>query len=177
MLSPMGSMSLLTFPQSMCHECDWPCVSISGSSIRSRCYVSFSRYPPSHVRTLLRRRPGSPFLEQPLTLQRTIEEVIGLMCTCMPFFPVIVSNSPTIQRYIHSVASLGSGWSFRSSHNGSITGGRKSYRKHVSRDGSVEDGLELYGRDEFTNKALPESPKKTPRMEPGAFEGNVRPDT
>lgn len=95
----------------------------------------------------------------------------------MPFFPAVVSNSPTLQRYIHSVASLGSVWTSGSSHSGSATGGRKSYQKHVSHDGSLEDGLELHGGEESAKKVLPESPKKTPRMEPGAFEGNERPSS
>ena len=110
-------------------------------------------------------------LGKPLTLHRTIEEEIGLMCTCMPFFPAIVNNSPTIQRYVHSAASFGSVWTFRSSRHGSIMDGTKNYQKHVSRDGSVEDGLELHGRDGFTDVALPESPKKAPGTGLGAFEG------
>ena len=109
----------------------------------------------------------------PLTPSRTIEEEIGLMCTCMPFFPAIVNNSPILSKCIHSIASLGSILTLRSGHHSS-TSDRRSYQKHVSRDGSVEEGLEFHEREAFTNVALPESPKKTPRMETGGFERDER---
>ena len=46
---------------------------------------------------------------------------------------------------------------------------RRSYQKQYSREGSLEAGLELEKSENFTEVALAESPKKTPRMEPGAF--------
>ena len=95
------------------------------------------------------------------------------MCTCMPFFPSIVNNSPILSKCIHSIASLGSRLTLRSIQSGS-TSDRKSYQKHVSRDGSVEDGLEFQEREAFTDVALPESPKKTPRTETGAYERDER---
>ena len=97
------------------------------------------------------------------------------MCTCMPFFPVIVKNSPALQKCIHSVASLGSIWTLRSGRDNSATDGRKSYQKHISRDGSIEDGLELRNREAGTDVASPESPRKTPRMEVEPFKGDERP--
>ncbi|CAD6589426.1 MAG: hypothetical protein ASARMPRED_004042 [Alectoria sarmentosa] len=101
-------------------------------------------------------------------LVTTIEEEVGLMCACMPFFPAIVKNSPTLQKCIHSVQSLGS-WTLRSSRHTSAMDVRRSYQKQYSREGSLEAGLELEKSENFTEVALPESPKKTPRMEPGAF--------
>lgn len=97
------------------------------------------------------------------------------MCTCMPFFPVIVKNSPALEKCIHSVASLGSLWTLRSGGINSATEGRKSYQKHISRDGSIEDGLELHNREAVTDVGVPESPRKTPRMEVDSFKGDERP--
>ena len=88
----------------------------------------------------------------------------------MPFFPTIVNNTPALKTLVHSVHSLGS--TLRSSRHSSDPDSRRSYQKHVSRDGSVEDGLELNGNAEAV---LPESPRKTPRMELGAFEEIERP--
>lgn len=96
------------------------------------------------------------------------------MCACMPFFPSIVSYSPILQICMHSIHSLGS-WTIGSSHYTFATNGRKRYQQYVSRDGSVEGGLELHGRETSTNAILPESPRKTPRMELGAFEVYERP--
>ena len=115
-------------------------------------------------------KPASSSLPLTTPPTRTIEEEIGLMCTCMPFFPAIVNASPTLSKCIHSVASLGSKLTLRSSSSSS----RRSYQKHISRDGSVEEGLEFHEREAFTDVALPESPKKTPRMETGAFERDER---
>ena len=94
----------------------------------------------------------------------------------MPFFPAIVKESETLQSCIHSIASLGSTWPLRSSRVDSATDGRRNYQKHVSRDGSVEDGMELNKTEIHSEVVLPESPKKTPRMELGAFEedGSLR---
>ena len=117
--------------------------------------------------------PTQPIPKLPLTPYRTIEEEIGLMCTCMPFFPAIVNNSPILSKCIHSIASLGSRITLRSSHHSS-TSDRRSYQKHISRDGSVEEGLEFHEREAFTDVALPESPKKTPRTETGGFERDER---
>ena len=90
------------------------------------------------------------------------------MCTCMPFFPAIVNNSPLLSKCVHSIASLGSRLSLRSGHHGSSSD-RRTYQKHVSRDGSVEDGLEFQQREAFSDVALPESPRKTARRETGAL--------
>ena len=118
-------------------------------------------------------RPVQLVLKLPLTPSRTIEEEIGLMCTCMPFFPAIVNNSPFLSKCIHSVASLGSRLTLKSSHHSSSSDHR-SYQKHVSHDGYVEEGFEFQEREAFTDVALPESPKKTPRTETGAFERDER---
>lgn len=128
------------------------------------------------LRTRIEKPSFAWSLKRPLTLHSTVEEQIGLMCACMPFFPAIVSNSPTLQKCIHSVQYLGS-WTLKSSRYSSTAGSRRNYQKHVSRDGSVEDGLELQGRETFTSVTLPESPKKTPRMELRAFQGNERPES
>ena len=133
-------------------------------------------YPaPSSLRTFFFAivRPAQLALKLPLTTYRTIEEEIGLMCTCMPFFPAIVNNSPILSKCIHSIVSLGSTMTLKSGHHSS-TSDRRSYQKHVSRDGSVEEGLEFHEREAFTNLALPESPKKTPRTETGTFERDER---
>ena len=95
------------------------------------------------------------------------------MCACMPFFPTIVNNTPALKTLVHSVHSLGS--TLRSSRHSSDPDSRRSYQKHVSRDGSVEDGLELNGNAMSAEAGLPESPRKTPRMELGAFEEIERP--
>lgn len=99
------------------------------------------------------------------------------MCTCMPFFPVIVKNSPALQKCIYSVASLASFWTLRSSGIKSANDGRKSYQEHMSHEGSIEDGLELDNREAVTDVALSESPRKTPRMELEPFKGAERPKT
>ena len=91
----------------------------------------------------------------------------------MPFFPTIVNNTPALKTLVHSVQSLGS--TLRSSHHSSDTDTRRSYQKQVSRDNSVEDGLELNGNAIPTEAVVPESPKKTPRTEVGAFEEIERP--
>ena len=169
-------LASLTFSQRLCVECRRSCIPMSGSSNRSGCYVPSGRYHPSHVRTLHVVNLGQLSQNKPLTLRSTIEEEVGLMCTCMPFFPAIVKNSPTLQTCIHSVASLGSIWTLTSGRHGSTTDGKRTYQKHVSSNGSIEDGLELQGRERFTEVVLqPESPRKTPRMELGAFEGDERP--
>ena len=112
---------------------------------------------------------GSPVQNLPLTPCRTIEEEIGLMCTCMPFFPAIVNNSLFLSKCIHSIASLGSIFTLRSGRHGSSSD-RRSYQKHVSRDGSVEEGLEFNEREaSFADGAVPESPKKPPRAKTGGF--------
>ena len=46
--------------------------------------------------------------------------------------------------------------------------------KHLSPDGSVEDGLELHGRGTFTVLALLDSPKQTPRTASVAFPADER---
>lgn len=112
------------------------------------------------------RQLGSAAPTLSLTPHRTIEEEIGLMCTCMPFFPAIVNNSPFLSKCVHSIASLGSIFTLRSRRHGS-TSDRSTYQKHVSHDGSLEEGLEFHERE--TNKALPESPKKPSRVKMGAF--------
>ena len=99
----------------------------------------------------------------------TIEEEIGLMCTCMPFFPAIVNHSPLLSKCVHSLASLGSLLTLRSS-----TSDRRTYQKHVSHDGSVEEGMEFHQREPFTDGALPESPKRAARKETGGFERDER---
>ena len=115
-----------------------------------------------------------PFLScQSLIYHSTIEAEIGLMCACMPFFPTIVNNTPALKSLVHSVQSLGS--TLRSSRHSSDPDARRSYQKQVSRDNSVEDGMELHGNAISTEAALPESPKKTPRTEKGAFEEIERP--
>ena len=110
---------------------------------------------------------------QPLISHSTIEAEIGLMCACMPFFPTIVNNTPALKMLAHSVHSLG--LTLRSSRHSSDPDTRRSYQKQVSRDNSVEDGLELNGNAIPTEAALPESPKKTPRTEQGAFGKIERP--
>ena len=92
----------------------------------------------------------------------------------MPFFPTIVNNTPALKSLVHSVQSLGS--TLRSSRHSSDPDDRRSYQKQVSRDNSVEDGLELHGNAISTEAVLPESPKKTPRTELGAFEEIERPN-
>ena len=111
--------------------------------------------------------------DQPLISHSTIEAEIGLMCACMPFFPTIVNNTPALKTLASSVQSLGS--TLRSSRHSSDPDSRRSYQKQVSRDNSVEDGLELNGNALPTQAALPESPKKTPRTEQGASGGIERP--
>ena len=91
----------------------------------------------------------------------------------MPFFPTIANNTPALKSLVHSVQSLGS--NLRSSLHSSDSDARRSYQKQVSRDNSVEDGLELPGNAISTEAVLPESPKKTPRTETGAFQEMERP--
>ncbi len=155
---------------------------MESSRNRSRCYVPHRNYYPSHVRALTRgsisRADPASQKTQWLTSYSTIEEQIGLLCTCMPFFPAIVKRSPILQKFIQSVASLGSIWTLRSSRHSSATDARRSYQKHVSScDGSVEDGVELQGQETFTEIVLPDSPKKVPRprIEPAGFRGDERP--
>ena len=148
---------------------------MSSPSNGSGCSVPFSRYHTGHVRTLHCGRSGFGFFERSLTLHSTIEEEIGLMCSCMPFFPAIVNNSPSLQKFIHSVASVGSVWTLRPGSHGTTTDAGINYQKHLSPDGSVEDGLELHGRETFTVVALPDSPKKTPRTESVTSPADERP--
>ena len=144
---------------------------------RSRCYVPFSRYHTSHVRTLHRGRSGFGFLERSLTLHSTSEEEISLMCSCMPFFSALVNNSRSLQKLIHSVASVGSVWTLRCGRYGSTTDAGRNYQKHLSPDGSIEDGLELHGRETFTVVALPDSREKTPRTESVASPADEMPES
>ena len=127
--------------------------------------------------TCVRLRTRDQFIlfcySQKLISSSTIEAEIGLMCACMPFFPTIVNNTPALKSLAHSVQSLGS--TLRSSRHSSDTDARRSYQKQVSRDNSVEDGLELNGNATPTEPVLPESPKKTPRTEMGAFGEAERP--
>lgn len=164
---------LLTFSQRMCDEHCESCIPMPSPADGSRCYISFIRYPDSHVCTICRDGSASAFFNHLLKFYSTIEEEIGIMCACMPFFSNIVKNSPTLQKYFHAVYSLASR-ALKSSHHGSATDGTRNYQKHVSLDASIEDGLELHRREATTQAVTPESPRKTPRMEPGAFEGDDR---
>lgn len=105
-------------------------------------------------------------------IHSTIEGQVGLMCACMPFFPAVVGNSPTLQKCVRSVQSLGSVWTLKSSPGSPVTDAGRGYRKHGSRDGSG-DGLELHGRREsFAGGTLVGSSDGTARTERGGSEGD-----
>lgn len=157
-------MTPLTSTQSLRDESCRPYISTTSSSNGGGCHVPFSRHLSSHVRAPYRDSTASACFLKPLTSHSTIEQQIGLMCACMPSFPAIVKNSPTLQRCIHSVQNLGS-WTLNPSRPSSTADTRRSNQKRFSLDGSVEDSLELHGRETSTEAVLPESPKKTPRME------------
>ena len=87
----------------------------------------------------------------------------------MPFFPTIANNSSIIRNLVRSFHNLQS-WALRSRHHGSVPGGSRGHSKHPSQNSSLEDDLELNGRGASAEGTLPESPKKTPRMESTPFE-------
>lgn len=91
----------------------------------------------------------------------------------MPFFPAIVQSSPALQKCFNSVYSLGLR-ALGSTRHGPAMEGARNYQKHVSPDGSVEDALELHGREVPAQAVLPESPRKIPRMESRALENHDR---
>ena len=166
-------MALLTSSQCLCDEHHRPDYSTSSSSSGGRFHIPFIQHFPSDVCILCRDPSVSALSNQLLTIHSTIEEEVGIMCSCMPFFPSIVTNSPSLQKCIHSVQFLGSRTPKLSRHS-AATDERRIYIKQASRDEFVEDGVQLHGRELSTENARPESPKETPRMEVGAFEGDER---
>ena len=69
-----------------------------------------------------------------------IEGDVGIMCACMPFFPALIKDSPTIQ---HILASLRS-WVTRTKPMGSTSSTtRSSHPKYLKAYGAEGDYVEL----------------------------------
>lgn len=166
--------TLLRVSQRLCYEYCSSRIPTPIPSSECRFQLPFSNHFTGHVRTLYRHRTASAFFKQLLTLRSTIEEQVRLMCACMPLFPTVVKNSSTIQSCMH-VAQYSGSWTHKSSRHSPATEARRGYRKHVSREGSVQDRLELQRQGHTTKIACPESPKKALRMKLGAFVGLERP--